>query len=75
MTDIELLFNESNIPARSALKDLHGNKSWVISAGGRLRVQTKEYAGAEVDDVVDETVPVGKMWSVTVQINIIETDA
>ena len=71
MPDIELDLNEVNIPSR---KDLSGTVRWTVSAGGRVKIQTKE-AGETVDDILDETVPNGKNWSVILSINILETDA
>ena len=70
MPDIELDLNEVNIPSR---KDLSGTVRWTVSAGGRVKIQTKE-AGETVDDILDETVPSGKNWSVILSINILETD-
>ena len=57
------------IPARTKL---HGEEDrLVIVAGQRLRIETSP-GGAEV---LDATVPAGKQWTVTMGVEIDETDA
>ena len=68
--DIQLELNEVNIPCR---KDMDGTVRWTMSAGGRIRIQTKE-VGEDIDDILDETVPDGKNWQVILSIKILETD-
>jgi len=69
--NIELDLNEVVIPS---MKSLDGTIRWTITAGGRIRVQTKPQ-GEDTDDVLDETVPAGKSWQVIMSVKIVETDA
>ena len=68
--DLQLNLEEVSIPSR---KDLHGVTIWVLSAGGRLRIQSKPQ-GEDIDDVLDETVPAGKSWRIKLSVEIMETD-
>lgn len=68
--DVQLNLNEVNVPCR---KDINGTVNWTVSAGGRVRIQTKE-VGEDIDDILDETVPSGKSWQVVLSIKILETD-
>jgi len=71
MPDVNLNLHENVIPSS---KELRGESSWTLPAEGRVRVQTK-YPSEDIDNILDETVPAGKEWRVSVLVNIIETDA
>ena len=53
---------------------LRGDTKFSLTAGGRIRIQNKPQGG-ETDDLLDEVVPAGKVWSVTIDVSIIENDA
>jgi hypothetical protein len=75
MTDVNLNLEEEIIPAVSAQTKLLGGVTWNTTAGGRVHIRTKESAEADIDNVLDETTPVGKKWTVHVVVTITETDA
>lgn len=57
-----------NTPAQ-----LTGGTKFTLSQGDRLRMQVKPY-GEEIDDILDEQVPVGKDWIVKIRITIVESE-
>ena len=57
--------NEISTPAQTELK---GRGVYTLTAGQVFKIECNE-------DVLDESVPEGKAWRVTITINIDETDA
>ena len=48
-----------------------GGESFVVTAGKRVKIKTSPRG----DDIMDEGVPDGKKWDVSVSIQVTETDA
>lgn len=61
--------SEYNIPQS---RKLVGDETFPVPAG--RRVQVRHNNSGEIVNVLDETVPAGKTWSVTVFVTIEETD-
>ena len=59
-----------NIPAKTTK---YGADSIQLSAG--KRIQVRHGVTGDITEMLDEEVPEGKSWLVSVQVNIIETDA
>ena len=61
-------YSETEYPAR---KIIVGDDEFELVAGGNLKIETSP--GGE--EILDETVPVGKTWAVRVFVHIVETNA
>ena len=48
-----------------------GGESFVVTAGKSLKIETSPRG----DDIMDEEVPDGKKWDVSVSVQVTETDA
>ena len=59
---------ENNHPARTVL---HGSGVYTVEAGKTLKIETSPNG----EDILEEEVPAGKVWSAHITINIDETDA
>ena len=69
MTNVGMELIESS----PAVRTLQGGDSWIISAGGRLKIQTKKGKGNPMEIIINENVPNGKKWEVSVTLVILET--
>jgi hypothetical protein len=56
---------------RPAMRVLTGRQVLGASAGQVLKIETSP----DGEEILDETVPAGKSWEVTVRVDIVETDA
>jgi hypothetical protein len=65
---MSIVLEESAIPAQ--IRYLGGG-TFSASAGQSLRIETSPSG----EEVLSAEVPAGKSWAVTVQLNIVETDA
>jgi len=60
-----------NQQTREASVSYRGETTIVMPAGAKLRFQNTDGEG----NFLDETVPVGKEWSVRIAVNVTEKDA
>ena len=60
-----------NQQTREASVSYRGTTTIVMPAGAKLRFQNTDGTG----HFLDETVPEGKQWSVSIAVNVVETDA
>lgn len=65
--------NLSREDAKFFPAQLTGRSRFSLTEKDRLRMQVKEF-GEAIDDILDETVPNGKDWQVTINVSITETD-
>ena len=49
-----------------------GGETFTLSAGKRLQIRHNE--SGEIVDVLDETVPSGKEWEVSISVQVSQTD-
>jgi len=59
--------------AKAATSHSVGGETFVLSAGKQIQIRDNE--SGEVVNRFSETVPSGKVWSVTIDVAIAETDA
>lgn len=61
-----ITLTEQDLPARLTR---HGSDTVTLQAGDRLQVRR----GMPIEELLDVTVPAGKMWTATVNVHIVET--
>lgn len=70
MGELDLTLSESQY-----VTNMSGSMSFVISDSGRMRIQTKQTQGDDLYTMLDRSCPAGKVWSVSINVNISETEA
>lgn len=65
---MSMTLNRVELPA---ITKLQGVSTFVATAGNRIIIKT----GPDGEEVLSERVPAGKEWTVSIGINIIETDS
>ena len=53
------------------MTQLRGEATFTAAAGKNVKIETSPVG----EDILDVTVPVGKLWTITVGIDVRETDA
>lgn len=66
-----IIFSTVTQAARSAIKHYNGTDDFSITSGKSLNIETSPRG----EEIVNETVPAGKVWEVSVTVSIKETDA
>jgi len=66
----ELILTETDFASVKATKSCQGNRLFQMAAGKKLDIKNT----AESGKMFDRTVPAGKVWVVTINLNIEETD-
>jgi len=55
----------------ACVETLSDQEELTLVAGKRLQIRT----GTPVEELLDEEVPEGKQWAVTITVHVVETDA
>jgi len=55
----------------TCVETLSDQEELTLVAGKRLQIRTK----TPVEELLDEEVPEGKQWAVTITVHVVETDA